>query len=51
MPSFEEICARYEVKPQDVVYCFTLSDGTYRLIMKDGFNPVYSVLWDDDSDI
>ena len=51
MPSFEEICARYEVNPQDVVYCFTLSDGTYRLIMKDGFNPVYSVLWDDDSDI
>lgn len=51
MPSFEEICAQYEVDPKDVVYCFTLSDGTYRLIMKDGFNPVYSVLWDDDADI
>lgn len=51
MPNFEEICAQYDVRPQDVVYCFTLSDGSHRLIMKDGFNPVYSVLWDDDSDI
>lgn len=51
MTSFEALCAKYGVEPEDVVYCFTLSDGSYRIIVKDDFNDVYSVLLDDDSDI
>ena len=49
--TFPEICEKYNVRPQDVAYCFTLSDGQYRLIMKDDFNSVYGCLLDDDSDV
>lgn len=51
MTSFEDLCTRYDVRPEDVVYCFTLSDGSYRIIVRDDFNDVYSVLLDDESDI
>lgn len=51
MQDFEEICERFGVDPDDVVYCFILSDGSPRLILSDDFNPVYSCLLDDDSDI
>lgn len=51
MLSLVEVCERYNVNPKDVVYFFTLSDGAYRLILKDDFNEVYSCLLDDDSDV
>ena len=51
MLSPEDICANYGLDPKEVVYCFALSDGSYRLIMQDNFNPTYSVLLDDDSDV
>lgn len=49
--TLEEICERYNVDPNDVVYYFVLSDGSPRLIMRDDFNDVYSCLLDDDSDV
>ena len=51
MQTFEEICERYNVDPNDVVYYFVLSDGSPRLIMRDDFNEVYSCLLDDESDV
>lgn len=49
--SLETICAKYNIDPADVVYCFFLSDGSPRIILKDGFNDVYACLLDDDSRI
>ena len=51
MATFEEVCEKYGVNPDDVVYYFVLSDGSPRLIMRDDFNEVYSCLLDDDSDV
>ena len=49
--SLETICAKYNIDPADVGYCFFLSDGSPRIILQDGFNDVYACLLDDDSRI
>lgn len=49
--TLEQICQMYGVKPEDVAYCFTLSSGEPRIIMKYDFNPVYTCLFDEKSDI